>query len=279
MKAAEILEINSCNLIEPSLEYHLYPDHMEMLLGTDAEEARFLVDEHEEPIALALRTAGAWNVGSSLFIPPPTGTMIDKFETVGGDIYQEKRSMWRDALFEYYSIMLQEETLPAMEDVTDDRVADTENLIRDLFGKGDEQDVLDFCCGSGIGSEAMRHLGYNPFSCDNDASLLSRGLADSRLMADRTLWIDARMIGRFVEESLHAGVCLMAGQIYPYNSGIWQEIITSFLEITEKALVTVGTKDEAIMVKGWCETAGKSTELFENEINPVYDHWCCIAAP
>lgn len=277
MKAAEILEIESCSLIEPSLEYHLYPDHMEMLLGTEAEEARFLVDEHEEPMALALRSANNWTVGSSLFTDPPTGAMIEKFESVNGEIYQEKRSLWRGAIFEYYSLMIQEETMPAMEDVTDDRIADTKDLIGEVFGKGGGQDVLDYCCGSGVGSEAMRRLGYNPFSCDNDASLLALGLNQGRMIPDRTLWIDARTTGRFIEESLDTGICLMAGQIYPYTSGIWEEIITSLLEITARAMITTGTEEESVLVKGWCEASGKNTELFENDRDPVYDRWCCIA--
>lgn len=277
MKAAEILEIDSCRLIEPSLEYHLYPEYMEILLDMNADEARFLVDENNEPIALALLSEDLWTVGSSIFNDPPVSAMINKFESVGGDIYQENRSHWRGALFEYYSIMLQEETVPALEDITEDRIANTMDLIDEAFGKGSGQDALDFCCGSGVGSEAMRRLGYNPFSCDNDASLLVQGLSQGRLDADRTLWIDARMTGRFVGESLDTGVCLMAGQIYPYTSQLWKEIITSFLEITGRAMVTVGTEEEAILVREWCAEAGKKTELFENDRDPVYDHWCCVA--
>nr|HPK82274.1 hypothetical protein [Methanoculleus sp.] len=101
MKVADILEIDGCRLVEPSFA-ELTRDTAPVFEAAP-DEARLLVDEGEEPIALALHGDGSWQVASFLF-REPTIAAIECFEAVGGDMYQESRDTWLAAVREYYSL-------------------------------------------------------------------------------------------------------------------------------------------------------------------------------
>ena len=117
----------------------------------------------------------------------------------------------------------------------------------------------------------MRALAY-----DNDPALLALGLTRGRLAPSDTMCIDAQEASCYVTP-VPLGAAFMAGEIYSYNTGLWEPIITGLLALTDETLITVGTEAEAARVEGWCKEEGRDTEVFENQRDPIYDRWCCVA--
>jgi hypothetical protein len=46
--------------------------------------------------------------------------------------------------------------------------------------------------------------------------------------------------------------------------------------LTGKTLITVATGKESMLIRKWCENAGRTPEIFENENDPIYDRWVCL---
>ncbi len=274
MKLADILEVDGCWLVEPSFA--------ELVVDTPPvfeeapDEARLLVDEDEEPLALALHGDGEWQVASFLF-RDPTVAAIECFETIGGDIYQERRETWLSAVREYYSAELLSTVVPALEDLRSDRVEMLRDLIGEVFGNRAGTLCLDCCCGSGVGTAALRAGGVRTLAYDNDPTLLALGLAKGRLAPEDTVCIDAREASRYIAP-VPLGVAFMAGEIYSYNTDLWEAIIIELLALTDEALITVGKEAEAARVEEWCAGEGWDARIFENERDPIYDRWCCVTS-
>src|SRR5690606_28826360 len=112
---ADILGVDGCRLVEPSFAELTMDSYTALLLRAMADEARLLVDEEEEPLALALHDESGWHAVSFLF-RDPTLAAIECFEEIGGDIYQESRAAWLSAVREYYSLDICKNVLPALED-------------------------------------------------------------------------------------------------------------------------------------------------------------------
>lgn len=273
MKVADILEADGCRLVEPSFAELTLESCTALLPEATADEARLLVDENEEPLALALHDDEGWQAASFLFRDPTLG-VIECFEAIGGDIYQESRETWLSAVREYYSMELLETTVPALEDLRPGREEMIRDLLREVWGDRAGSLCLDCCCGSGVGTAALRAGGVRALACDNDPALLALGLAKGRLIPEDTMCIDARAAARYIEP-VPLGVAFMAGEIYSYNADLWGAIITGLLALTDETLFTVGTEAEAARVEKWC--AGRDVVVFENQRDPIYDRWCCVA--
>lgn len=273
MRVADILEVEGCRLIEPSFADLTLDSCTDYLFQIRADEARLLVDEDEEVIALALHDGRGWHVASFLYRDPNLA-VIDYFEAIGGDIYQERRETWASAVREYYSMELLETTSPALEDLRPGRVEYIRDLLQEVWGDRSGELCLDCCCGSGVGTAALRAGGLRAIAYDNDPTLLALGLSKGRLLPSDTICIDAREADRYITDA-PLGIILMAGEIYPYNASLWQDIITTLLDLTDETLVTLGTEEEAAMVESWC--AGRDTRVFENRRDPLYDRWCCVS--
>jgi len=292
LKVADILEVDGCRMVEPSFAELTIDAYTTLLLramtdegvsmADEAEEAmtfvdegRLLVDEEGEPLALALHDTHGWHVTSFLF-RSATLAAIEYFEKVGGDIYQEDRALWLSAVREYYSLDIRENVTPALEDLSPGR----EGMLRDLIGEvwGDRPGILclDCCCGSGVGTAALRASGMQTLACDNDPALLALGLSRGRLLPAETMCIDAREASRYIKPA-PLGTIFMAGEIYSYNRDLWEPIIAEVLALTDEALITVGTEPEAALVEEWCTGRGWSARVFENPRDPIYDRWCCVA--
>jgi hypothetical protein len=273
MKVADILEADGCRLVEPSFAELTIDSCTAMLPEATADEARLLVDDNEEPLALALHDNEGWQAASFLF-RDPTLAVIECFEAIGGDIYQESREAWLSAVREYYSIELSATVVPAMEDLRPGRTEMIRDLIRDIWGDRAGTPCLDCCCGSGVGTAALREEGMRALAYDNDPALLALGLSKDRLVPEDTMCIDARAAARYIAP-VPLGVAFMAGEIYSYNVDLWRPIITTLLDLTDEAVITVGTEAEAARVEEWC--ADRDVEVFENTRDPIYDRWCCVA--
>lgn len=274
MKVADILEVDGCRLVEPSFADLTADSCTILLLRIVPDEARLLVDEKEEPIALALHDDEGWHAASFLF-REPTLAAIECFEAVGGDIYQESREAWLSAVREYYSTELLATTFPALEDLRPDREEKIRDLLDEVWGNRAGTPCLDCCCGSGVGTAALRAGGVRALAYDNDPALLALGLSKGRLAPSDTMCIDAQKASRYIAP-VPLGAAFMVGEIYSYNTALWRSIVANLLALTDEALITVGTEGEAVRVQEWCAGQGRKTEIFENRRDPLYDRWCCV---
>ena len=275
MKVADILEVDGCRLVEPSFAELTIDACTALLFREKPDEARFLVDEEDEPLALALHDDEGWHAASFIF-RDPTLEAIECFEAVGGDIYQESREVWLSAVREYYSLDIQANVVPAFEDLRPDREGNVRDLVAAVWGDRAGTFCLDCCCGSGVGTAALRAGGVRTLAYDNDPALLALGLIRSRLAPADTMYIDAQEASRYIMP-VPLGAAFMAGEIYSYNAPIWEAILTELLLLTDETLITVGTEAEATRVEEWCAEEDRETEVFENQRDPIYDRWCCVA--
>ena len=151
---------------------------------------------------------------------------------MNGEILQEDRPVFTAAVREYYSTILMKEVPPAIEDLNPVRRGILSALIEKHWGRGYHGKCIDCCCGSGVGSQVLRDLGYVPISYDNDASLLSRGLAAGRLLPSETMYLDALVAARYIEP-VPRGIGIMMGEINDFSRDMWEQIV-------ERALPHIG---------------------------------------
>jgi hypothetical protein len=127
-----------------------------------------------------------------------------------------------------------------------------------------------------VGSQVLRDLGYVPISYDNDASLLSRGLAAGRLLPSETMCLDALVAARYIEP-VPRGIGIMMGEINDFTREMWELIVRELFVISENTLITVGTEKEALLIRQWGEEMERTVEVTENPADPIYDRWVCIS--
>ena len=277
MKAAEILEVDLVRFIEPDFASLTDNRFNAILASTTTDEGRLLVDEDQEPVALAFRGADGWIAGSFL-CRNPSVALIELFENVNGEIFQEDRAIWAGAVREYFSNALVARVPPSMDDLNPKRHEILKNFITSVWGKSKGETCIDCCCGSGVGSAVLRELGFSPLSYDNDESLLSRGLTEQRLLPQETMWIDATIASRYIKP-VPKGIAIMAGEFNTFNQDMWERIISELCSITREALITVGTDKEAVLVKEWGTAMDRSVRVKENPADPLYDRWVCHVMP
>jgi hypothetical protein len=273
--AAELLEVSELRFVEPSFAELTDEIYSSVLLELEAMDARLLVDEADDPIALALRDEENWHVTTFLYRTPSV-LAIERFEEMGGDIYQEARQTWAKAVRTYYAEQIRSAVLPAINDLPPDRFAKAQDLVSGFWGRREGVRAIDACCGSGIGHAVLLSLGMHPLSYDNDAALISLGLAEGRFTPDAVCCIDGTFASDYCEPA-SLGLGLMMGQIYPgLNDDLWRGLVDQLLALTDEALITVGTEPEAALVAGWAVEGGRGVEVIENERDPIYDRWCCL---
>ena len=275
MRATEILGVEAVRFIEPSFA-DLTDNHFTTMLASfPGDQARLLIDEQEDPLALAFHNEGVWNAGTFL-CRKPSAAAIERFEEVNGEIYQEERTIWAAAVREYYSLKITQDIRRSAEDLNPARKAILEEVISGAWGRGTDGTCLDFCCGSGVGSQVLRTLGYAPLSCDNDASLLSLGLSTKRLMPEETMCIDATIASEYLDP-VQKGIGIMMGDINPFMQDLWQQLVSELFALTDETLITVGKQAEADLIRSWGEAMERTVEVRENPQDPTYDRWVCIA--
>ena len=275
MKAAEILGTPAIRFVEPSYAGLADAVFNEFLAELPADRAILLIDEHEEPLALAFHDAGTWTAGTFICRKPSVAA-LDHFEEVNGEIYQEDRKDWVGAVREYFSTVIAETVAPAVDDMNPGRPAIIEDLILRTWGRGSGETCLDFCCGSGVGSSVLRGLGYAPLSCDNDPTLLSRGFAAGRLLHSETICIDATRAAGSIDPVPRA-IGIMMGEINLHSQELWQQLADQIFSLADDVIVTVGTEPEAVLIRNWGEETGRKVAVFENPKDPIYDRWVCVS--
>lgn len=277
MNVTEILGIDAVRFVEP--EFAAQTDYLfnDVLAAAGGDEGRLLVDGDGEPIALAFHGPGGWLAGSFLFRNPTAG-LIEQFENMNGEIFEEDRPVFSAAVREYYSTILMRDVTPAIEDLNPVRRGILSALIGKHWGRGYHGKCVDCCCGSGVGSLVLRDLGYVPLSFDNDVSLLSLGLTTGRLLPRETMCIDALFASRYIDPAPR-GIGIMMGAINTFSQEMWEGIVQELFLISQDTLITVGTEEEAWLVQKWGGEMERTVEVTENPADPIYDLWVCRAQP
>jgi hypothetical protein len=277
MRTADILGVDTVRFIEPDFAALTNGRFNTVLVATKSDEGRLLLDEHEDPIALAFHGSDGW-IAASFLCRNPSVALIELFESVNGEIFQEDRAVWAGAVREYFSNALVAKVPPSIDDLNPKRHGILKNLFCGVWGKSQGETCIDCCCGSGVGSAVLRDLGFSPLSYDNDESLLSRGLTEKRLLPKETMWIDATIASRYIEP-VPKGVAIMAGEFNSYNQDMWERIVGELCSIAQETLITVGTEKEAVLVQEWGMAIDRSVTVKENPADPIYDLWVCHVLP
>jgi hypothetical protein len=271
---AVILGVGAVELVEPA--FADLPDDWftSTLLETEGDQGRFLVDEESEPLALAVHTGNDHWVAGCYHLRRANASVITFFEDLGGDIYQEERSVWEAAVRRYYSHMIPRHITPSLDDLNPARKDMVRSLLTEMWGPGKGTTCLDFCCGSGLGSVVLRDLGYSVLACDIDLGLLSLGFSTGRLLPHETMCFDATRARTYISP-VPAGLGLMFGEIHAFNSDTWEQITRELVNLTGYSLITVGKKEEAELIASWVERGGCRVDVSENTRDPIYDRWVC----
>jgi hypothetical protein len=275
MKVNEILGIDDFNFIEPSFLALTDPRYNAVLGNGDWDEGRLLLDEDEEPVAMAFHGSRGW-MGGSFLCRNPSVTLIELFEGVNGEILQEDRSVWAAAVREYFSEKLLSETPPAIDDLNPVRTGILADVITGAWGRGSGETCIDGCCGSGVGSHVLRELGYSPLSYDNDPALIARGLTTHRLLPEETMCLDATIASEYIDP-VPRGIGVMMGEINSFSQEMWEGIVSELFAVTGETLITVGTREEAQLICTWGEARKRDVLVQESPGDSFYDHWVCIA--
>jgi hypothetical protein len=273
MTLARLLDLDGVRSADPSFAELTEDSGTRLLMAMEAEEARLVIDEDEIPLALALSTPSGWWITHFLF-RDATLEILERFEQLGGEIYQEDRERYLSAVREYYSREMMDRVTPAMDDVSPDRISLVEEILKERWGRNPQETCLDCCCGSGIGSYALRRRGMHPLAYDNDPALLTLGLRQDRLEPDSTMWIDGTRATQYCRP-LQFGTAFMVGEVHSFNEEMWQQIVEELIALAREVLVTTGTEREARRVTEWCRNKGRSVEMQEHPVDPIYERWIC----
>jgi len=275
MTVAEILGTDDFTFVEPSFSALTDPRYNAELETGTWDEGRLLLDEKEDPIAMAFHSPRGWR-GGSFLCRNPSVALIEQFEGVNGEIFQEDRNVWAAAVREYFSRKLLDETPPSMDDLNPVRTGILAEVITGAWGRGSGETCIDGCCGSGVGSRVLRELGYSPLSYDNDPSLIARGLTMHRLLPEETMRLDATIVSEYIDP-VPRGIGVMMGEINSFSQEIWEQIVSELFAVTGETLITVGTQKEAEIVRSWGEARKRNVSVQESPGDSFYDHWVCIA--
>ncbi len=275
MRLVDFFEADEVRLVEPLFSDLCYKEMDDLLLQIPAERSRILIDENEEILSVGLETGDGIIQASCFHLRTPSDTLINRLEDMEGDIYQVSWEDFEDTVRSCYSDHLISTSAVASDDLNPERLQITRDLIRSFAGTEHGLRCLDCCCGTGIGSYLMRDMGLNPLSYDNDDALLARGFAEGRLIPERTMWIDGRLLKAYLTEPVDCAFGFMFGELQPFNHDIWSEIVSSICAVSERVLITVGTEPEAGIIKEWMKAGGCNPEVWENDRDPIYDRWVC----
>ena len=275
MKAAKIFEVDNFTFVEPSFSSLTDTGYNALLASGEWDEGRLLLDEHEDPVAVAFHESAGW-MGGSFLCRNPSVAIIEQFEQVNGEIFQEDKKTWAAAVREYFSEKLQSETPPSIDDLNPVRSGILSAVITGAWGRGSGDTCIDCGCGSGVGSSVLRELGYAPLSYDNDPNLIARGLKTHRLMPEETMCLDATIASAYLDP-VPRGIGVMMGEINSFSEEMWEQIVSELFSVTNETLITVGTEEEAQLIRAWGDVQGRNVDVQESPGDSFYDHWVCIA--
>jgi len=271
---AAILGLDEVWFIEPSFADLPDDRFTAALIELPGDQARLLIDEESDPLCMAVHAPDSAWVAGCFQLRSPSAPLITRFEDLGGDIYQEERSLWEAAVRGYFSRVIAGQVTPALEDMNPARIGMVDSLIAEVWGEGEGRSCIDCGCGSGVGSLVLRERGFCPLSCDNDPSLISLGISTGRLIPEDTICIDATLIRDYTGHC-DLGMGCMFGEIHNFNAGMWETITRELVTLTDRCLITVGTRREADLICSWVGEWGAAARVFENTRDIIYDRFVC----
>jgi hypothetical protein len=150
-----------------------------------------------------------------------------------------------------------------------------------LFDMG-AAEMLEICCGNGMGTAALYDLGYNVYALDNDKCAICEGLFHGALRKEKTAVLDARYLSEYEFAQYHkfrSVVGFMLGEIYEFNKTDWQKILSEAATIVNNGLFlfTVHKKEEINFIYETMEGFGIEGQVIDNrDDTTIYDQWVYI---
>ncbi len=158
-----------------------------------------------------------------------------------------------------------------------ERIENLERFLRPLLPPGGE--VLEICCGSGMATQALKNLGFSPWTEDLDSCEICNALKSGYLDPERAMVLDARLTDRFFPlHHFDAVVGFMVGLIDDVNWPLWKEILLSSSKLAKDLVIyTTYTEREALLVAETLKSAGWFAEVVANSDDlGIYDQWACV---
>jgi SAM-dependent methyltransferase len=196
---------------------------------------------------------------------------------------------WRDAVNEYYSLMLVSRNLcsgcAARPEsygsvFSENRVRRVVEIFDILQKKGfyPEGRLLEVCCGNGMSTLALYRLGLDPLAVEINKCAVCQGLEQGVLNPQKTVVMDATALSRYFEpRSFDAVMGFMLGLVYEFNKELWVNIMREVVSVaSEGALIlfTVSSKPEIEILAGALLRAGVKGEIVDNtDSEGTYDQW------
>ncbi|HET8687778.1 MAG TPA: class I SAM-dependent methyltransferase [Methanosarcina sp.] len=196
---------------------------------------------------------------------------------------------WRDAVNEYYSLMLVNRNLCSGCSVrpesygnvfSENRVRRVAEIFDILQKKGfyPEGRLLEVCCGNGMSTLALYRLGLDPLAIEINKCAVCQGLEQGVLNPQKTVVMDATALSRYFEPgSFDAVMGFMLGLVYEFNKELWTDIMREAVSVaSENALMlfTVSSKPEIEILAGVLLRAGVKGEIVDNtDSEGTYDQW------
>jgi len=196
---------------------------------------------------------------------------------------------WRDAINEYYSLMLVNRNLCQGCNVkpesygsvfSENRVRRVTEIFNILQEKGfyPEGMLLEVCCGNGMSTLALYRLGLNPLAIEINKCAVCQGLEQGVLNPRRTIVMDATTLSKYFDSgSFDSVMGFMLGLVYEFNKDLWVNIMKEAASVANEGalmLFTVSSKPEAEILAEALLRAGVKGEIVDNtDSEGTYDQW------
>lgn len=183
------------------------------------------------------------------------------------------------ALIEYYATFLAGEFLCDSCSVigpplyNEERIKRLESLLEPL-PKG--LNILEVCCGSGMGTQALLRRGFAPWSMESDRCDLCQALKSGSMDPSKSFVLDAKLLRHFFrQKSFDAVIGFMMGLIDRSNWPIWKNIILVSSSLAkDMVFYTVYSRNEAELIAQTLAEEGFQGEIIDNhDPKGIYDQW------
>lgn len=237
-----------------------------------------------------------WSVFTGALAKEPYST---KFEELAASVLalnpaerevEVSSELWRDAVNEYYSLMLVNRNLcpgcstgPESYDsvFSEQRVKRVLELFESLKAKGysfKSGKMLEVCCGNGMSTLGLYRMGLDPLGVEVSKCTLCQGLEHGVLNPRKALVMDATQLSEYFEPgSFDSAVGFMLGLVYEFNKGLWIRIVQEAAKVTAEGgllLFTVKSRPEIEILAKALEEAGVKGEIVDNEdADGIFDQW------
>jgi hypothetical protein len=239
-----------------------------------------------------------WSVFTGALASAP---MKKEFEAIAGSIMSSNlpervievsSESWRNAVNEYYSLMLVNRNLCQDCTVRPESYGNifSENRVRrvtEIFnllqktGFSPAGQLLEVCSGNGMSTLALYRLGLDPLAIEINKCMVCQGLEQGVLNPQRVLVMDATTISRYFEPgSFGAVMGFMLGLVYEFNKELWTGIMREAVSVASEGallLFTVSSRPEIEILAGALRRAGVKGEIIDNtDSEGTYDQWLFV---